>query len=84
MSRPNRETRARFLCVECGCEGDADADAALNIIMARGRRAAARGEPARSGRPVRQEPDEASGTARHRAAPDAVGIPRLQAGVDAN
>jgi putative transposase len=54
----NRQTQAKFACVECGFEENADLVGAINIL-ARGHRVAACGEPVQSGRSVKQEPAEA-------------------------
>jgi len=43
ISADNRRTQARFLCVECGYENNADVVGAINIL-ARGHRVAACGE----------------------------------------
>ncbi|MGZ2743212.1 RNA-guided endonuclease InsQ/TnpB family protein [Burkholderia stagnalis] len=58
VSADNRQTQARFACVACGFEENADVVGAINIL-ARGHRVAACGEPAQSGRSVKQEPAEA-------------------------
>lgn len=58
VSTDNRTTQAKFACVECGYEENADVVGALNIL-ARGHRVAACGEPVQSGRSVKQEPAEA-------------------------
>ncbi|KVX99453.1 cytosine methyltransferase [Burkholderia ubonensis] len=58
VSAENRQTQARFACVACGFEENADVVGAINIL-ARGHCVAACGEPARSGRSVKQEPAEA-------------------------
>jgi putative transposase len=58
VSAENRQTQARFACVECGFEENADVVGAINIL-ARGHRVAACGETARSGRSMKQEPAEA-------------------------
>ncbi|KVN90044.1 cytosine methyltransferase [Burkholderia ubonensis] len=58
VSAENRQTQARFACVACGFEENADVVGAINIL-ARGHRVAACGEPAQSGRSVKQEPAEA-------------------------
>ena len=57
-SAKNRLTQARFACVECGFEENADLVGAINIL-ARGHRVAACGDPVQSGRSVKQEPAEA-------------------------
>jgi putative transposase len=62
VSKFNRLTQAKFLCVECGYENHADVVGAINILE-RGFRLLACGEPARSGRSMKQEPTEA--TAQH-------------------
>jgi len=62
----NRKTQAKFACVQCGYEENADVVGALNIL-ARGHRVAACGEDVRRARPARarraasakQEPTEA-------------------------
>ncbi|SFM68404.1 RNA-guided endonuclease InsQ/TnpB family protein [Rugamonas rubra] len=59
ISKDNRRTRAKFLCVECGYENHADVVGAINVLE-RGYRLLACGEPAQSGRPVKQEPTEAT------------------------
>ncbi|HGL6719217.1 transposase [Burkholderia contaminans] len=58
VSADNRRTQARFACVACGFEENADVVGAINIL-ARGHRVAACGEPVQSGRSVKQEPAEA-------------------------
>lgn len=55
----NRQTQAKFACVECGFEANADLVGAINIL-ARGHRVIACGEPVQSGRSVKQEPTEAT------------------------
>ncbi|MDD2729885.1 transposase [Malikia sp.] len=82
VSADNRQTQARFACVQCGYEENADMVGAMNIL-ARGHRVAARGEAVSQARPARarraasakQEPTEAteSGAMPLRA----VGIPCL-------
>lgn len=59
VSKDNRKTQARFECIECGFEENADVVGAINIL-ARGHRVLACGEPVQSGRSVKQEPTEAS------------------------
>ena len=59
VSADNRKTQARFACVECGFEGNADTVDAINIL-ARGHRVLACGEPVRSGHSTKQEPTEAT------------------------
>ncbi|SEI85896.1 putative transposase [Paraburkholderia diazotrophica] len=58
VSAENRQTQARFVCIECGFEENADLVGAINIL-ARGHRVAACGEPVQSDRSVKQEPTEA-------------------------
>ncbi|MGT0251509.1 RNA-guided endonuclease InsQ/TnpB family protein [Burkholderia pyrrocinia] len=58
VSAENRLTQARFACIECGFEENADVVGAINVL-ARGHRVAACGEPVQSGRSVKQEPAEA-------------------------
>jgi putative transposase len=65
VSAENRQTQARFACVDCGYENHADVVGALNVL-ARGHRVAARGEEGsgltctRQTQPasVKQEPTE--------------------------
>ncbi|MBU2053390.1 MAG: transposase [Proteobacteria bacterium] len=59
VSAENRQTQARFACVECGYENNADLAGAINISE-RGHRLLACGELAQSGRSVKQEPTEVS------------------------
>ena len=59
VSADNRRTQARFRCVSCGFEDNADVVGAMNVL-ARGHRVAACGERARSGRSMKQEPAEVS------------------------
>ncbi len=59
VSKDNRRTQAKFECVECGFEENADLVGAINIL-ARGHRVLACGEPVQSGRSVKQEPTEAT------------------------
>ena len=58
LSKDNRLTQAKFLCVDCGYENNADVVGAINILE-RGYRLLACGEPAQSGRSMKQEPAEA-------------------------
>ena len=69
VSRDNRQTQAKFACVECGFEANADHVGAINIL-ARWHRVLACGEPVQSGRSAKQEPTEAIKAFRR----DAVGI----------
>jgi putative transposase len=59
VSKDNRQTQAQFRCVGCGYENHADVVGAINVL-ARGHRVLACGEPARSGRSMKQEPTEAA------------------------
>ena len=59
VSKDNRKTQAKFECVDCGFEENADLVGAINIL-ARGHRVLACGEPVQSGRSVKQEPTEAT------------------------
>jgi len=59
VSKDNRQTQAKFECVECGFEENADVVGAINIL-ARGHRVLACGEPVQSGRSMKQEPTEAT------------------------
>jgi putative transposase len=59
VSSENRKTQAKFACVECGYEENADVVGAINIL-ARGHRVAACGESVPSGHSVKQEPTEAT------------------------
>ncbi|GLC96300.1 hypothetical protein Tamer19_57090 [Cupriavidus sp. TA19] len=57
VSADNRVTQARFACIECGFEENADVVGAINVL-ARGHRVAACGEPVHLGRSAKQEPAE--------------------------
>ncbi len=57
VSTDNRLTQARFLCVHCGYENNADIVGAINILE-RGHRLLACGDLAQSGLSVKQEPIE--------------------------
>lgn len=59
VSKGNRQTQAKFLCVDCGYENHADVVGAINVL-ARGHCVLACGEPVQSGRSVKQEPAEAT------------------------
>jgi len=72
VSGDNRLTPAKFLCVGCGYENNADVVGAINIL-ARGHHVLACGEPVQSGRSVKQEPTEAT----RKSSRSAVGIPVL-------
>ena len=58
-SKDNRLTQAKFLCVDCGYENNADVVGAINVLE-RGYRLLACGEWAQSGRSMKQEPTEAT------------------------
>ena len=62
VSKDNRLTQAKFLCVECGYENHADVVGAINVLE-RGYRLLACGESAQSGRSAKQEPTEVTQTA---------------------
>ena len=72
VSKDNRQTQAKFLCVDCGYESHADVVGAINVL-ARGHRVLACGESAQSGRSMKQEPAEAT----RKLSRGAVGIPVL-------
>lgn len=57
ISNDNRLTQAKFLCVDCGYENNADVVGAINILE-RGHRLLACGEWVQSGLSVKQEPIE--------------------------
>ena len=57
-SADNRQSQAKFECMECGFEENADVVGAINLL-ARGHRVAACGERVPSGHSVKQEPTEA-------------------------
>ena len=57
VSKDNRQTQAKFACVACGYEENADVVGAINIL-ARGHRVLACGERVQSGRSMKQEPTE--------------------------
>ena len=59
VSADNRQTQAKFACVDCGYENHADMVGAINVLE-RGHRLLACGELAQSGRSVKQEPAEAT------------------------
>ena len=59
VSAENRQTQARFACVECGFEENADIVGAINILAA-GHAVLACGGAVQSGRPGKQEPAEAA------------------------
>ncbi len=72
VSKNNRQTQAKFLCVDCGYENHADVVGAINVLE-RGYRLLACGELVQSGRSVKQEPTEAT----RKSSRNAVGIPFL-------
>ncbi|MDE2447128.1 MAG: transposase, partial [Alphaproteobacteria bacterium] len=57
VSADNRRTQAKFECVACGYENNADVVGAINVLE-RGQRLLACGELAQSGRSAKQEPAE--------------------------
>ena len=57
VSKENRQTQAKFQCVDCGYENHADVVGAINILE-RGYRLLARGELVQSDRSMKQEPTE--------------------------
>jgi putative transposase len=59
VSAENRQTQAKFACVDCGYEANADLVGAINVLAA-GYAVLACGELAQSGRSVKQEPAEAT------------------------
>ena len=59
VSKDNRQTQAKFLCVDCGYENHADVVGAINIL-ARGHRVLACGETVQSDRSMKQVPTEAT------------------------
>lgn len=59
VSAENRQTQAKFACVDCGFEENADLVGAINILAA-GHAVLACGGMAQSGRPAKQEPAEAT------------------------
>jgi len=71
VSKDNRKTQAKFLCINCGYENNADVVGSINIL-ARGHRVLACGEMVQQGHSVKQEPAEAISEFSH----DAVGCLR--------
>ncbi len=59
ISADNRKTQAKFRCVNCGYENNADVVGAINILE-RGYRLLACGESVKLNRSVKQEPTEVS------------------------
>ena len=72
VSKDNRQTQAKFLCVDCGYENHADVVGAINVLE-RGYRLLACGEMVQSGRSKKQEPTEAT----RKSSRSAVGVPVL-------
>ena len=72
VSKDNRQTQAKFLCVDCGYENHADVVGAINILE-RGYRLLACGEPVQPDRSLKQEPTEAT----RKSSRSAVGFPFL-------
>lgn len=59
VSKDNRQSQAKFACVSCGYEVNADLNAAKNILAA-GHAVLACGEMVQQGRSVKHEPTEAT------------------------
>ena len=59
VSKENRKTQAKFACIVCGYQANADLNAAINILAA-GHAVIACGEVAQSGASVKQEPAEST------------------------
>ncbi len=59
VAKENRQAQAKFLCVDCGFEENADLVGAINILAA-GHAVLACGGMVQSGRPAKQEPAEAT------------------------
>jgi len=59
VSKDNRQTQEKFLCVDCGYENHADVVGAINVLE-RGYRLLACGESVQSGRSMKQELTEAT------------------------
>jgi putative transposase len=59
VSTDNRQAQAQFACVECGYAANADLVGAINVLAA-GHAVLACGGTAQSGRPMKQEPAEAT------------------------
>ena len=72
VSRNNRQTQAKFECVECGHSENADINAARNILAA-GHAVLACGETVQSDRSMKQEPTEGIALSQR----EPVGIPVL-------
>lgn len=72
IAKENRLIQAKFECVECGYENNADLVGAINILAA-GHAVLVRGETMQSGRSVKREPAEGITPGWH----EPVGIPSL-------
>lgn len=72
VSKENRQTQAKFLCVDCSYENHADVVGAINVLE-RGYRLLACGESAQLGRSMKQEPTEVT----RKSSRSTVGIPVL-------
>ena len=72
ISKDNRQTQAKFLCVDCGYKNHADVVGAMNVLE-RGYRLLACGDSVQQGRSMKQEPTEAT----RKSSCSAVGIPVL-------
>ena len=59
VSAENRQAQAKFACVDCGYENNADLVGAINVLAA-GHAVLAHGEPVQSGRSAKWEPAEAT------------------------
>lgn len=59
VSKENRQTQAKFACIACGYQANADVNAAMNILAA-GHAVLACGEMVQSGHSVKQEPTEST------------------------
>ena len=59
VSAENRQTQAKFACMECGYENNADLVGAINVLAA-GHAVLACGGMVQSSRPAKQEPAEAT------------------------
>ncbi len=73
ISKNNRLTQSKFLCIACGYENHADVVGAINVLE-RGHRLLACGEKVQLGRSKKQEPTE---VITQSTLCDAVGIPAL-------
>jgi putative transposase len=76
VSAENRQTQAKFECVDCGYANNADIVGAINVLRA-GLARLACGETVQSGRSVKQEPTEATARKPKPLSRSAVGIPAL-------